>query len=193
MSEEKRQHEELLKEVDELFAKYGLTDSIDAFLKSEEVNEEISRATQKFIGNMRKMEEDAPSDKVKETANELRNKIEAHKEIMAEEIIASFKAELAGAIELALMVTEGLEEQENFFTIIKRTILVKGIEDIKGISARMLYHNSKMFMREIYKDYIPAEIPKEVLRFMQMLFGTPLLPMTDVFPEWYEDDSASKS
>lgn len=191
MSKEKRQHEELLKGVDELFAKYGLTESINAFLASNEVKAEISRATQKFIGNMRRMEEEAPSDKVKETANELRSKIEAHMETMEEEIIASFKAELAGAIELSLMVTEGLEEQEYFFTAIKATIPVKGIEDIKGISARMLYHNSKMFMREIYKDYIPAEIPEEVLRFMKMLFGTPFLPMTDVFPEWYDDGSAT--
>lgn len=169
MSEEKRQHEEMLKEVDEFFAKYGLTESVEAFLASEQVKEEIDRATQRFIGNMRKMEEDAPSEKVKEAANELRTRIEAHKETMAEEIIASFKAEFKEAIELALMVTEGLKEQEYFFTMIKENIPAKGIEDIKGISARMLYHNSKMFMLEIYKDYVPDTIPEEILRFMQML------------------------
>lgn len=193
MSEEKRQHEEMLKEVDEFFAKYGLTESVEAFLASEQVKEEIDRATQRFIGNMRKMEEDAPSEKVKEAANELRTRIEAHKETMAEEIIASFKAEFKEAIELALMVTEGLKEQEYFFTMIKENIPAKGIEDIKGISARMLYHNSKMFMLEIYKDYVPDTIPEEILRFMQMLFGTPLTSMNSIFPEWYDDDSSNKS
>lgn len=194
MSEERRQHEEMLKEVDDLFAKHGLTESIEAFLASKEVTEEIEKATRKFIDNMRKMEADAPTEKVKETASKLRAEIEASKETMAEEIIASFKVGFAGSIDLVIMVTEGLEEQEDLLAMIKEAIPVKGLEDIKGISSHMLYHNSKMFMREIYKNYVPAEMPAEVLNFVQMLFGHPLLPIKAIFPEWYaNDDPTSKN
>lgn len=189
MSEEKRQYEEMLKEVDDLFTKYGFTESIEAFLASKEVKEEIEKATQKFIDNMRKEEEKAFNEQVKEAASKLQAKIEASKETMAEEIIASFKVGYAGYIDLGMMLTENSKEQENHLAMLREAIPVKGIEDIRGICSNMLYNNSQMFTREIYKDFVPAE----VLDFLQMLFGHPLLPITAIFPEWYANDSTSEN
>lgn len=193
MSEEKRQLDNLLEEVDEFFQQHGLLTEVQAFLESEEVSTRISAAADELIANMKEMEENAPDDSVKSIANDIRSEFEENKECLAEDIFASFKVNFYHTLKLALELTDDSGMQEMFLSATKEALPKKGMADINEICTNMVEKNSNTFMRNIYREYVPAGIPADVCDFIHAFLGGPMIPIAAIFPEFAGNDAEEES
>ena len=46
----------------------------------------------------------------------------------------------------------------------------------------------ELFLKDIYLNYVPDDMPDEVANFIRSLFGGPIIPVTAVFPEFKDMD-----
>lgn len=171
MSDEKRQLDEMLKEVDKLFEEKGLRDAVESFLSSEKVIAKITETIERLINNMKKMEKSAPNEEVKNIGKEIRESFEANRKSLADDVIASFKVGFAGALELMLQFTSDIADEEVVLGMLRESIHAKGMKDIHDICTQMVIKNSKTFMNAMYRGYTPPGMPSDVADLSKCFLG----------------------
>lgn len=187
MSEERREMDNILKEVNDFFQQYGVLEAVEAFLHSEEVTERVKDAASQLVSNMRKMENNAPNDEFKRLANEARTSFESDHACFIEDVLNTFKVNFSSAMHLVVDMTADTEILNLFLDSIRKSISAKGMMDINDICATLVEMYSKEFMKTLYTDYVPDEMSEELADFIHSFLGCIMIPSTAVFPELMEN------
>lgn len=192
MSEERREMDDILKEVNDFFQKYGVLEAVDAFISSEEVTNRVEEAATQLIANMQKMDNNAPNDEIRSLAKEARTDFESDHACFIEDILSTFKVNFSSAVHLVVDLTTDDELRKLFIDSVKTAIPKKGMMDINDICATLVEMYSNKFMETIYSNYAPDGMPNAVADFLRAFCGGTLFPATAFFPEFNEDEEAGE-
>ena len=192
MTEERRKMNEILKEVDDFFQKCGVLDAIEAFLHSKDVTNRVEDATTKLISNIKQMENSAPNDEIKALANEVRTDLESDHVGFINDILSTFKVNFASTLHLIVEMTD--DTMWSFLIdSVKSAIPKKGMMDINDICATLIEMYSNEFMVNIYRDYVPDDMPDAVANFIRTFFGDVMIPLNINFSETVTGDDHESS
>lgn len=151
MSKEKRQQAEFLKEIDKFFQEKGLSEYIERFLEAEETVSKIHKVADVIIEKLKTEESIDSNNDLYNIVRKIRSGLEKDKTTLNDYIIASFKVSLAWAIKMVIQFTDDIDEQEYFLTTIKESIMEKGLEDIEGICAQLIWQNGQTLMTQLFQ------------------------------------------
>lgn len=191
MTEERRKMIEILKEVDDFFQQCGVYEAVEAFIHSEEVTNRVEEASAQLITNLQKMEDDAPNDEIRGLALEARTDFESDHASFVEDILSTFKVSFSSALHLISDMTDDTL-RPLLIDSVKTVIPRKGMMDINDICATLVEMYSNEFMLNIYRDYVPDDMPDAIASFIRTFFGDIIIPVDGRFPDENLVDSAEK-
>lgn len=182
MTEERRKMDEILKEVDNFFQECGVLEAVEAFIHSEEVTNRVEEASVQLITNLQKMEDDAPNDEIKSLAKEARADFESDHTSFIKDILSTFKVNFSSALHLISDMTDDTL-RPLLMDSVKTVIPRKGMMDINDICATLVEMYSNEFMLNIYRNYVPEDMPDAVVSFIRTFFGDIIIPIDNDFSE----------
>lgn len=175
MNEERIQQE--VKAAEALFKEMSMTARVDKFWASEEAQTILHSAYEVFRKESARYLEIAPEE-VKSVGETFRNG--ATEEIFISDASVNFKRRLAAS---ARLLKELLEvEWTQLGEVISTEGMLKELEDVgKNMSNTLI----NLFMETMYKNYVPQDIPPELVQLVRMLGGknAVIIPGVAIFGE----------
>lgn len=172
--------------------KFYLDTACQYFWKKEPVEKMVKSVYSAFSDELKKLVENVPDKKMTKKAEEQRKKyLELENEkAFSRDFLFNFEKEIYNFLQNAEILLDE-DSLNNVALVLRNTIETASdstICKVEKLGYAFLAFLAEMFITELYSNYIPDDMPKEVADLIMQLTGGPIIPATSVFPELKDMD-----
>ena len=172
--------------------KFYLDTACQYFWKKEPVEKMVKSVYLTFSNKLKSLAENVPEEKMTKKAEEQRRKyLELEDEkAFSRDFLFNFEKEIYNFLQNAEIIFDD-DSVNNVALVIRNTIEAASSETIYKVE-KLGYAFSaflaEMFITELYANYIPEDMPKEVAETIMQFTGGPIIPAAAIFPELKDMD-----
>lgn len=172
--------------------KFYLDTACQYFWKKEPVEKMVKSVYSAFSDELKKLVENVPDKKMTKKAEEQRKKyLELENEkAFSRDFLFNFEKEIYNFLQNAEIIFDD-DSVNNVALVIRNTIETASsdtIYKVEKIGYAFSAFLAEMFITELYANYIPEDMPKEVAETIMQFTGGPIIPAAAIFPELKDMD-----
>ena len=179
--------EEILKEMEENFRKFGIYEKTQKFLESEQAEQIIKAGYEELKKLLTRHLENAMPE-VKAVAERLCADTEENYVAYKKDVVNNFKINQVKVFDI-IKDFSGVEEAKLVFQRAYEKGNEKSVAEVLNVIAKEVASTISMkVLEKIYQEYVPTGMPEELVDFLKfMTGGRPLIPIQGVFPDFFDD------
>ena len=187
MEKEKR-----VEEVRRYLDKFQLRTVCQGFWRRKKVKEKVAEIYDEFTQKMSEFAENAPNEAMRKSAYEQRKIYlkQENAEAFSKDFLYNFEKEIYDLLNAAEVLLDD-ESVNKIALIISQDLEVASDEMMNKLTnygKKFVAYLLELFLKDLYSNYVPDDMPDEVANYIRSLFGGPIIPVTAVFPEFKDMD-----
>ena len=187
MEKEKR-----VEEVRRYLDKFNLRSVCQNFWKRTKVTEKVAGIYDEFVTKTSELVKNAPNEAMRKSAYQQRKIYlkQENAEAFSKDFLYNFEKEIYDLLNAAEALLD--DESVNMLALIISQDLELASEGtlkkLTSMGNAFVAYLLELFLKDLYSNYIPDDMPNDVAKFIRMLTGGPIIPASAVFPEFKDMD-----
>ncbi len=186
------QKEKRVEDVRRYLDKFNLRSVCQSFWKRKKVAEKVAEIYDEFVKKTSELVENAPNEAMRKSAYEQRKIYlkQENAEAFSKDFLYNFEKEIYDLLNAAEVLLDD-ESVNKIALIISQDLEVASDEMMNKLTnygKKFVAYLLELFLKDLYSNYVPDDMPNDVAKFIRMLTGGPIIPVSAVFPEFKDMD-----